>query len=143
MNLSKVDPARCIAPSDPQRNVSGMVAGGGSPDYRRHDPNRGTGMADVAFVGLGVMGFPMAGHLAAKGHRTMVFNRTQARAEAWCARFGGERAASPAAVAAPAEIVAVCVGDDDDLRSVVLGPEGILAGLAPGGIVVDHTTASA
>jgi 3-hydroxyisobutyrate dehydrogenase-like beta-hydroxyacid dehydrogenase len=100
-------------------------------------------MADVAFVGLGVMGFPMAGHLAAKGHTTTVFNRTPARAESWCARFGGSFAATPAAAATDAEIVAVCVGNDADLRSVVLGPEGILAGLAPGGIVVDHTTASA
>ncbi|MGD9509812.1 MAG: NAD(P)-dependent oxidoreductase, partial [Geminicoccaceae bacterium] len=100
-------------------------------------------MADVAFVGLGVMGFPMAGHLAAKGHRTTVYNRTAARAEEWCARHGGARAATPAVAAAPAEIVALCVGNDDDLRSVVLGPDGILAGLAPGGIVVDHTTASA
>ena len=100
-------------------------------------------MADVAFVGLGVMGFPMAGHLAAKGHATTVYNRTAARAKAWCARHGGARAASPAEAAASAEIVAVCVGNDDDVRSVVLGPDGILAGLVPGGIVVDHTTASA
>lgn len=100
-------------------------------------------MADVAFVGLGVMGFPMAGHLAAKGYRTTVYNRTAARAEAWRARHGGATAATPAAAAASSEIVAVCVGNDDDLRAVVLGAEGILAGLAPGGIVVDHTTASA
>ena len=143
MNLSKIDPARCIAPAAAQRNVSGAVAGAGSADYRRRHPDKGTGMADVAFVGLGVMGFPMAGHLAAKGHLTTVYNRTPARAEAWCARFNGKRAATPAAAAAPSEIVAVCVGNDDDLRSVVLGSEGILAGLAPGGIVVDHTTASA
>ena len=100
-------------------------------------------MADVAFVGLGVMGFPMAGHLAAKGHTTTVYNRTAARAEAWCAHHGGTRAATPAGAATSAEIVAVCVGNDDDVRSVVLGPDGVLAGLAPGGIVVDHTTASA
>src|SRR5262245_35386310 len=100
-------------------------------------------MVDVAFVGLGVMGFPMAGHLAAKGHATTVYNRSPTRAEAWGARFGGVAAASPAAAAVGAELVAVCVGNDDDLRSVVQGPDGILAGLARGRIVVDHTTASA
>jgi 3-hydroxyisobutyrate dehydrogenase len=100
-------------------------------------------MTDVAFIGLGVMGFPMAGHLAGKGHRVTVFNRTRARAEAWCARHAGASARSPREAAARAEVVLTCVGDDDDLRSVVAGPDGVLAGLAAGGIVVDHTTASA
>ena len=100
-------------------------------------------MTRVAFVGLGVMGFPMARHLADRGHALTVFNRTPARAEDWCARFPGRRADTPREAAARAEMVFSCVGNDDDLRSVVLGPDGILAGLAPGGIVVDHTTASA
>jgi 3-hydroxyisobutyrate dehydrogenase-like beta-hydroxyacid dehydrogenase len=100
-------------------------------------------MTRVAFIGLGVMGFPMAGHLASKGHEVTVFNRTPARALAWCGRFAGRHAATPREAAARAEIVFSCVGNDDDLRSVVLGQEGILAGLAEDGIVVDHTTASA
>ena len=100
-------------------------------------------MARVAFVGLGVMGFPMAGHLAAKGHEVTVYNRTPARAEAWCRQHGGRSAASPREAAAAAEMVFSCVGNDDDLRGVVNGPDGILAGLEADGIVVDHTTASA
>ena len=100
-------------------------------------------MSEVAFVGLGVMGFPMAGHLAAKGHDVTVFNRTAARAEAWCAAHRGRHAGSPRQAAAAAEIVCLCVGNDDDVRSVVLGEEGVLAGLRAGGIIVDHTTASA
>ena len=100
-------------------------------------------MARVAFIGLGVMGFPMAGHLAAKGHAVTVYNRTAARAEAWTARHGGARAATPAAAAEGAEIVFACVGNDDDLRAVTTGPEGAFAALAPGAIFVDHTTASA
>ena len=100
-------------------------------------------MTRVAFVGLGVMGFPVARHLAGKGHALTVFNRTPARAEDWCARSPGRRAGTPREAAARAEMVFSCVGNDDDLRSVVLGPDGILAGLAPGGIVVDHTTTSA
>ena len=100
-------------------------------------------MARVAFVGLGVMGFPMAGHLAAKGHEVTVYNRTPAKAEAWCAQHGGRRAATPREAAEAAEMVFCCVGNDDDLRGVVKGPDGILAGLEADGIVVDHTTASA
>ena len=100
-------------------------------------------MARVAFVGLGVMGFPMAGHLAAKGHEVTVYNRTPAKAEAWCAQHGGRRAATPREAAEAAEMVFCCVGNDDDLRGVVNGPDGILAGLEADGIVVDHTTASA
>ncbi|WP_299131963.1 NAD(P)-dependent oxidoreductase [uncultured Amaricoccus sp.] len=100
-------------------------------------------MARVAFIGLGVMGYPMAGHLAAKGHSVTVFNRSPARAAAWVTQHGGARAATPAEAAAAAEIVFCCVGNDDDLRSVTLGEGGAFATLAPGAIFVDHTTASA
>jgi 3-hydroxyisobutyrate dehydrogenase-like beta-hydroxyacid dehydrogenase len=100
-------------------------------------------MARVAFVGLGVMGFPMAGHLAAKGHQVTVYNRTPAKAEAWCRQHGGRRAGNPREAAEAAEMVFCCVGNDDDLRGVVMGPDGILAGLEAAGIMVDHTTASA
>ena len=97
----------------------------------------------VAFLGLGVMGFPMAGHLARAGHRVTVYNRSAAKAMAWQTQYGGERAGTPAAAAAGAELVFACVGNDDDLRSVVLGPNGAFAGMAPGAVFVDHTTASA
>jgi 3-hydroxyisobutyrate dehydrogenase len=100
-------------------------------------------MAKTAFIGLGVMGFPMAGHLAAKGHEVAVFNRTAARGEAWLAQHRGRRASTPAEAARGADFVFVCVGNDDDVRSVVYGPEGALAGMAAGGVLVDHTTASA
>ena len=100
-------------------------------------------MVKVAFVGLGVMGYPMAGHLAAKGHEVTVYNRTAARAEAWAKEHGGRVAGTPRAAAEGAEIVLSCVGNDDDLRSVVYGDEGILAGLGQGRTLVDHTTASA
>ena len=100
-------------------------------------------MAKVAFVGLGVMGFPMAGHLAAGGHEVTVYNRTAAKAEDWVAKHGGASAETPRAAAKDQEIVFSCVGNDDDLRGVVLGEDGIFAGLASGGILVDHTTASA
>ncbi len=100
-------------------------------------------MAKVAFVGLGVMGYPMAGHLAAGGHEVTVYNRSPAKAEDWVAKHGGARAGTPRAAAEGVEIVFSCVGNDDDLRSVVLGEDGIFAGLDAGGILVDHTTASA
>lgn len=100
-------------------------------------------MAKVAFLGLGVMGFPMAGHLSAKGHQVTVYNRSPAKAEAWVARFGGASAPSPAAAAGGADFVMACVGNDDDLRSVCLGPEGAFAGMGRGAIFVDHTTVSA
>ena len=98
---------------------------------------------DVAFLGLGVMGHPMAGHLARAGHRTTVYNRTAARASAWAAEYGGGHAATPREAAKGADIVFACVGNDDDLRSVVLGADGAFAGMKPGAIFVDHTTASA
>jgi 3-hydroxyisobutyrate dehydrogenase-like beta-hydroxyacid dehydrogenase len=97
----------------------------------------------VAFLGLGVMGFPMAGHLARAGHQVTVYNRSAAKAEAWQAKFGGQRAATPAAAADGAEFVFACVGNDDDLRSVVLGCQGAFAGMRAGAVFVDHTTASA
>jgi 3-hydroxyisobutyrate dehydrogenase len=97
----------------------------------------------VAFLGLGVMGFPMAGHLARAGHQVTVYNRSAAKAEAWCAQYGGTRAATPAEAVAQAEFVVACVGNDDDLRSVVLGEQGAFAGMPPGAVLVDHTTASA
>ncbi|MBL8660876.1 MAG: NAD(P)-dependent oxidoreductase [Rhodospirillales bacterium] len=97
----------------------------------------------IAFIGLGVMGFPMAGHLAAAGHKLTVYNRTRSRAEAWVDRHTGSWAPTPAEAAAGAEIVLSCVGNDADLREVMLGETGILAGAEPGAIIVDHTTASA
>jgi 3-hydroxyisobutyrate dehydrogenase len=100
-------------------------------------------MAKVAFLGLGVMGFPMAGHLAKNGHEVTVFNRTRAKADAWVARHGGRKADTPQAAVQGAAIVFSCVGDDPDLRAITLGPNGAFEGLAAGGIYVDHTTASA
>ena len=97
----------------------------------------------VAFLGLGVMGFPMAGHLAKAGHAVTVYNRSPAKAQAWAAEFGGRSAATPREAADGAEIVFCCVGNDDDLRSVVLGDDGAFAGMAKGAVFVDHTTASA
>jgi 3-hydroxyisobutyrate dehydrogenase len=97
----------------------------------------------LAFLGLGVMGYPMAGHLARAGHAVTVYNRTQAKADAWVQEFGGNSAATPAAAAAGADIVFACVGNDNDLRSVVLGEAGAFAGMAAGAVFVDHTTASA
>jgi 3-hydroxyisobutyrate dehydrogenase len=101
-------------------------------------------MAKVAFVGLGVMGYPMAGHLQSKGgHDVTVYNRTAAKAEKWVAQFGGKSAPSPCAAAEGQDFVMACVGNDNDLRDVMLGPEGVFAGTRKGAIVVDHTTASA
>ena len=97
----------------------------------------------VAFVGLGVMGFPMARHLAQKGHEVTVYNRTAEKSAAWVAANGGTSAATPREAARQAEIVMVCVGNDDDVRSVMYGDHGVLAGIAQSHIVVDHTTASA
>ena len=98
---------------------------------------------NVAFVGLGVMGYPMAGHLAAAGHAVRVFNRTETRAEAWAAEHGGTTAPTPAAAAAGADFVFVCVGNDDDVRSVTLAKDGVLERIPAGAVLVDHTTASA
>ena len=105
----------------------------------------------VAFLGLGVMGYPMAGHLASAGHQVTVYNRTSAKAQAWCAEFASAKsvqgahafAATPKLAVQNADIVFCCVGNDDDLRSVTLGADGAFAGMKPGAIFVDHTTASA
>ncbi|MDI3512371.1 NAD(P)-dependent oxidoreductase [Hydrogenophaga bisanensis] len=97
----------------------------------------------VAFLGLGVMGYPMAGHLAKAGHSVTVYNRTPAKGEAWVAEFGGSARQTPREAATGADIVFACVGNDDDLRAIVLGADGALAGMQPGAIFVDHTTASA
>jgi len=110
-----------------------------------------TAARHVAFLGLGVMGYPMAGHLACAGHQVTVYNRSAAKSDAWCAQYTGvcskhnllSQAATPRQAVAGAELVFCCVGNDDDLRSVVLGPDGAFAGMQPGAILVDHTTASA
>ena len=100
-------------------------------------------MAKVAFLGLGVMGYPMAGHLQAAGHEVTVYNRTTAKAQAWVDQHGGAMSETPAGAAEGAEFVMSCVGNDDDLRSVCLGDDGAFAAMASGAIFVDHTTVSA
>ena len=103
-------------------------------------------MADgskVAFIGLGVMGYPMAGYLASGGHSVTVYNRTTAKADAWVSQHGGQSAPTPRAAAEDADVVFACVGNDDDVRSVTLGDDGAFAGMSAGAIFVDHTTASA
>ncbi|MFY0680040.1 MAG: NAD(P)-dependent oxidoreductase [Thalassovita sp.] len=100
-------------------------------------------MAKVAFLGLGVMGYPMAGHLQAAGHEVVVYNRTAAKAEAWVAEHGGKMAVTPRQAAEGCDIVFSCVGNDDDLRSVCVGDDGAFAGMSSGSIFVDHTTVSA
>lgn len=101
-------------------------------------------MARAAFIGLGVMGFPMAGHLKHRGgHEVVVYNRTAQKAADWVARHGGASAPSPAAAARDADFVFTCVGNDDDLRAVTLGTDGALAGMKAGAVLIDHTTASA
>ncbi|MBR9773276.1 MAG: NAD(P)-dependent oxidoreductase [Gammaproteobacteria bacterium] len=99
-------------------------------------------ISTVAFIGLGVMGFPMAGHLAEAGLTVRVYNRTQSKAEQWCERFDGSHHATPAEAASGADLVLVCVGNDDDVREVTTGPDGVLSTLSQGAILVDHTTAS-
>ncbi|MEP5763061.1 MAG: NAD(P)-dependent oxidoreductase [Halieaceae bacterium] len=98
---------------------------------------------NLAFIGLGVMGFPMAGHLQQAGHAVTVYNRSAERAQQWLEQYGGKVADSPAAAVLNAELVFSCVGNDDDVRSVVLGEAGALAGMQPGSVLIDHTTASA
>ena len=97
----------------------------------------------VAFLGLGVMGFPMAGHLALAGHDVVVYNRSPSKAQGWAGEFKGAVAATPREAAAGRDLVFCCVGNDDDLRSVALGPDGAFAGMKPGAVFIDHTTASA
>jgi 3-hydroxyisobutyrate dehydrogenase-like beta-hydroxyacid dehydrogenase len=98
---------------------------------------------ETTFIGLGVMGFPMAGHLARAGHHVTVYNRTPAKALQWTEKYGGKSAPTPAAAAAGAEFVMLCVGNDDDVRAVALAPDGALSAMKAGAILVDHTTASA
>src|SRR3954453_12519614 len=100
-------------------------------------------MSAVAFIGLGVMGTPMARHLAAAGHQVTVYNRTAAKALAWVALYGNRAAPTPREAAEGAEVVLMCVGNDDDVRDVAYGPDGALAGAEAGSVLVDHTTASA
>jgi 3-hydroxyisobutyrate dehydrogenase-like beta-hydroxyacid dehydrogenase len=97
----------------------------------------------IAFLGLGVMGYPMAGHLAKAGHQVTVYNRTGAKAEKWVAQFAGASAPTPAAAARGAELVMMCVGNDDDVRAVAFGKDGAMAAMSTGAVLVDHTTASA
>jgi 3-hydroxyisobutyrate dehydrogenase len=97
----------------------------------------------LAFLGLGVMGYPMAGHLQRAGHSVTVYNRTASKAAQWVAEYGGTHADTPRAASTDADIVFACVGNDDDLRSIVIGDAGALAGMKPGAIFCDHTTASA
>nr|WP_047460875.1 NAD(P)-dependent oxidoreductase [Vibrio fluvialis] len=98
---------------------------------------------NVAFIGLGVMGFPMAGHLSQAGYCTNVFNRTESKARQWAQQFSGEFFSTPKAAATECDIVFLCMGNDDDVRSVVYGDNGVLAGMEPGSVLVDHTTTSA
>jgi 3-hydroxyisobutyrate dehydrogenase len=100
-------------------------------------------MVKIAFLGLGVMGYPMAGHLMKKGHAVTVYNRTTAKAAKWTSEYGGLSAATPKAAALGQDFVFICVGNDDDLRSVTIGEDGAFAGLSDGAICIDHTTASA
>jgi len=109
----------------------------------RANGQQGEDMARVTFLGLGVMGYPMAGHLLAAGHQVTVWNRTAAKAESWVARHGGAMAATAREAAEGADFVMACVGNDDDLRQVCTGPDGAFAGMKQGAIFVDHTTVSA
>ena len=100
-------------------------------------------MTKITFLGLGVMGYPMAGHLARAGHEVTVYNRTAAKAGTWASEHGGATGATPAEASKGAEMVMACVGNDNDLRSICLGPDGAFASMAEGSIFVDHTTVSA
>ncbi|WP_283807077.1 NAD(P)-dependent oxidoreductase [Bradyrhizobium sp. Ghvi] len=121
-----------------------MPAGRPSPGCNRKTQATDTDMAKVAFLGLGVMGFPMAGHLVKKGgHEVTVYNRTAAKAKEWADKFGGKTAATPKAAAEGQDFVMCCVGNDNDLRAVTIGPDGAFAGMKKGATFVDHTTASA
>ena len=112
-------------------------------DHRSKGNKGAARVAKLAFLGLGVMGFPMAGHLMAKGHQVTVYNRSSAKAEAWVTKHGGSSAQTPAQAAAGADFVLACVGNDDDLRAVCLGETGAFAGMSAEAVFVDHTTVSA
>lgn len=114
----------------------------GNNDYARYK-RTGKHMAKIAFIGIGVMGGPIAGHLAKAGHDLTVYNRTRAKAEAWVAKYGGSIADNPAEAARDKEIVISCVGNDDDLASVTMGRDGAFSTMASGSLFVDHTTVSA
>jgi 3-hydroxyisobutyrate dehydrogenase len=118
-------------------NLHGTIAAMSTRTYEATSPRR------VAFLGLGVMGHPMAGHLARAGHQVSVFNRTASKAAAWVTEYNGKSAATPREAAAGAEFVFACVGNDDDLRAVTVGSDGAFQGMAKGAVFVDHTTASA
>jgi len=124
-------------PLNPQRRTLNKMPSTHTRPYDSTPPRK------VAFLGLGVMGFPMAGHLALAGHDVTVFNRSPAKAQAWKSEFRGHLAGTPRDAVASCDLVFCCVGNDDDLRSVVLGAEGAFAGMKRGAIFVDHTTASA
>ena len=100
-------------------------------------------MSNVAFIGLGVMGFPMAGHLAKAGHSVTVYNRSTDKTNKWCSEFEGQMAVTPANAAEGADFIMCCVGNDDDLREVTIGPSGAFSKISTGSIFVDHTTVSA
>jgi len=120
-------------------NVSARLPQEGSPPYMF----QATLPSKTAFIGLGTMGYPMAGHLAKAGHQVTVFNRTGARAEAWCGEHGGEKAETPSIAASSADFVFICVGNDENVRTVALGADGALSGMIPGAVLVDHSTVSA
>jgi 3-hydroxyisobutyrate dehydrogenase len=126
--------------ADPSWENGGFDPEAAAMNHKTYDP---IAPQPLAFLGLGVMGGPMAAHLAKAGHRVTVYNRTPAKAAAWQAQHGGQSALTPREAAAGAQLVFACVGNDADLRSVVLGPDGAFAGMVPGAIFVDHTTASA
>jgi len=125
--------------------MSAMIAGSLAANVATGNGRRVrlAAMTKIAFLGLGVMGAPMAGHLAKARHDVVVYNRTAAKALAWVALYGRQAAPTPSEAAEDADIVALCVGNDDDVREVVLGPNGALSGMSEGSILIDHTTASA
>jgi 3-hydroxyisobutyrate dehydrogenase-like beta-hydroxyacid dehydrogenase len=100
-------------------------------------------MQNIAFIGLGVMGYPMAGHCAKAGHIVTVYNRTSSKAQKWLAEYSGKMALTPREAVIDADVILICVGNDDDLRSIMLGDNGVLAGVKTNAVIVDHTTASA
>src|SRR5690606_6311497 len=148
LNSARRAASRARATSNNQtaeRHAPILHAGATLLENRLHS-NSGTGeaaMARVAFLGLGVMGFPMAGHLKKAGHEVTVYNRTSAKAEAWVREYGGRSAPTPGGAAQGAEIVFACVGNDADVREVALGSGGAFASMERGTVFVDHTSASA
>src|SRR5262249_47005315 len=154
-SLPKAPSQAAITRAGPLRHRGAQRPARGGPRWRAPDSRplhnhrrceQGVAMdaKKVAFIGLGVMGFPMAGHLARAGHAMTVYNRSAAKARQWTEKYGSATTArTPATAAADAQLVMLCVGNDDDVRAVALGPDGALAAMKPGAILVDHTTASA